>query len=629
MPLFRASQLQHSIGRQIVFDHAEFQLDAGERVCLLGRNGSGKSTLLRVVEGSLTADAGELWRQPGIRIARMEQTLDIDTEGATVFDLVAGGLASLGRHLRRFHELTQGEMDAAAMDELETLQRDIEAEDGWLYQQKIENTLSKLALDPDARVAGLSGGWRRRVALARALVCEPDILLLDEPTNHLDLEAILWLEQCVLGFAGCVLFVTHDRALIEKLATRILDLDRGQLVSYPGNYSRYQVLREQALAVEEEHNAQFDKRLAQEEVWIRQGIKARRTRNEGRVRALEALRRERAQRQTVTGSATLSVNVAGRSGKIVAELEGVSFAVPGKPLVKALSLLISRGDKVALIGPNGVGKTTLLKLILGQLAPDSGSIKAGTGLEIAYFDQLRDQLDPEARVVDLVGQGRDAIRVNGRDRHIMSYLGDFLFSPERARSHYGVLSGGEKARVQLACLFSKPANVLVMDEPTNDLDMETLELLESLLVEFAGTVLLVSHDRAFVDEVATSCLLFEGEGRISEHVGGYSDVAAYQQRSARKASSAPPTSAQTQSKSGAAKPSSSAAKLSYKDQRELDALPAKMEALETSIAELAQQVSDPAFYQQSQEAISAVLDTLAARQAELDESLERWVELGG
>ncbi len=633
MPLIRGTQLQHSIGQQTVLDNAEIQLDAGDRVCLLGRNGSGKSTLLRMVEGSLQADAGEMWRQPGVVIARMEQNLDFAAEQDCVYDVVAGGLAELGELLRKYHSLTHGDMDESSLKKLESLQRQIEAADGWRFQQRIEATLSRLELDPEAAISTLSGGWLRRVSLARALVVEPDILLLDEPTNHLDVGGILWLEQCVKSFSGCVLFVTHDRALIESLANRIIELDRGVLTSYEGSYQRYLERREHDLEVEAEHNALFDKRLAQEETWIRQGIKARRTRNEGRVRALEQMRRERAQRTTQQGVAKLNVNTGAKTGKIVAELKDVCYSVPGRDLVKNFSLLLSRGDKLALIGPNGAGKTTLLRLILGELAAQSGEVKQGSNLQVAYFDQLRDRLDPSERVVDIVGQGRESVTINGSDRHIMSYLGDFLFTPERARSHFGVLSGGERARVQLACLFTQPANVLVMDEPTNDLDMETLELLESLLVEFKGTVLLVSHDRAFVDSVASSCLLFEGNGHISEHIGGYREVAAYQARRAAAEAASQKVSADVASTAVAAEAVTPAAakaprkKLSYKDQRELDGLPARIDSLEAELGELGVLSSSAEFYQQDAEQINATMERLSAVQAELDACMERWMTL--
>lgn len=624
MPLIRGTQLQHSIGQQTVLDNTDIQLDDGDRVCLLGRNGCGKSTLLRMVEGGLQPDAGEFWRQPGLVIARMEQNLDFASADDCVFDVVAGGLSELGDLLKGYHSLTHGEMNDASLTALERLQRQIEAADGWRFQQRIESTLSRLELDPEAPISSLSGGWLRRVSLARALVAEPDVLLLDEPTNHLDVEGILWLEQCVKSFGGCVLFVTHDRALIESLANRIIELDRGQLKNYDGTYSQYLQRREHELEVEAEHNALFDKRLAQEEVWIRQGIKARRTRNEGRVRALEQMRRERAQRREQQGTARLNVNEGAKTGKIVAELTDVCFSVPGRDLVKNFNLLLNRGDKLALIGPNGAGKTTLLRLILGELAPQSGEVKQGSNLQVAYFDQLRDRLDPNERVVDIVGQGRESVSINGSERHIMSYLGDFLFTPERARSHFGVLSGGERARVQLACLFTQPANVLVMDEPTNDLDMETLELLESLLVDFKGTVLLVSHDRSFVDSVASSCLLFEGNGNISEHIGGYSEVAAYQARRALVAPEKPKGE-----KKATAAPAKKAArkKLSYKDQRELDNLPDKIDDLETQLQQLSDQSASAEFYQQDAQKVNDTLARLAALQEELDSCMERWMEL--
>ena len=624
MPLIRGTQLQHSIGQQTVLDNTDIQLDDGDRVCLLGRNGCGKSTLLRMVEGGLQPDAGEFWRQPGLVIARMEQNLDFASADDCVFDVVAGGLSELGDLLKGYHSLTHGEMNDASLKALERLQRQIEAADGWRFQQRIESTLSRLELDPEAPISSLSGGWLRRVSLARALVAEPDVLLLDEPTNHLDVEGILWLEQCVKSFGGCVLFVTHDRALIESLANRIIELDRGQLKNYDGTYSQYLQRREHELEVEAEHNALFDKRLAQEEIWIRQGIKARRTRNEGRVRALEQMRRERAQRREQQGTARLNVNEGTKTGKIVAELTDVCFSVPGRDLVKNFNLLLNRGDKLALIGPNGAGKTTLLRLILGELAPQSGEIKQGSNLQVAYFDQLRDRLDPNERVVDIVGQGRESVSINGSERHIMSYLGDFLFTPERARSHFGVLSGGERARVQLACLFTQPANVLVMDEPTNDLDMETLELLESLLVDFKGTLLLVSHDRSFVDSVASSCLLFEGNGNISEHIGGYSEVAAYQARRAVVAPEKPKGE-----KKATAAPAKKAArkKLSYKDQRELDNLPDKIDDLETQLQQLSDQSASAEFYQQDAQKVNDTLARLAALQEELDSCMERWMEL--
>ncbi len=621
MPLLRASQIHYQVGSQILLDDAELQLKRGERVCLLGRNGAGKSTLLSIIEGSLAADSGEVWRRPEITIARMEQALPTVEEGVTVFDAVAGGLAELGELLRRYHALVVRE--GAAVGELEQLQHEIEARDGWRFQQRIESILSRLQLDGERQLAQLSGGWLRRVSLARALVREPDLLLLDEPTNHLDVESIEWLENQLLDFSGCLLFISHDRALIERLATRIVELDRGQLISHETNYRDFLERREHQLAVEAEHNAKFDKRLAEEERWIRQGIKARRTRNEGRVRALKQMRQERAERRQRQGNASMSVNVGQASGKLVAELEGVNYAVGGQRLVKELSLIVSRGDRIGLVGPNGIGKTTLLRLLLGELEADSGHIKRGTRLQVAYFDQMRNRLDEEQTVVDIVGQGRQSISINGRDRHIVSYLADFLFSPERARSQFRVLSGGERARVQLACLFSQPANILVLDEPTNDLDIETLELLEELLLGFDGTVLLVSHDRAFLDSVVTSCLLFEGGGVINEYVGGYSDIAG--QRAPREAQAV--AAEPKKSESAPARPSRERQKLSYKLQRELEQLPAAIETLEQQVAAVQAEVGDAGFYERDHEAVATTLERLAQLQQQLEQHIERWVEL--
>ncbi len=621
MPLLRASQIHYQVGSQILLDDAELQLKRGERVCLLGRNGAGKSTLLSIIEGSLAADSGEVWRRPEITIARMEQALPAVEEGVTVFDAVAGGLAELGELLRRYHALVVRE--GAAVGELEQLQHEIEARDGWRFQQRIESILSRLQLDGERQLAQLSGGWLRRVSLARALVREPDLLLLDEPTNHLDVESIEWLENQLLDFSGCLLFISHDRALIERLATRIVELDRGQLISHETNYRDFLERREHQLAVEAEHNAKFDKRLAEEERWIRQGIKARRTRNEGRVRALKQMRQERAERRQRQGNASMSVNVGQASGKLVAELEGVNYAVGGQRLVKELSLIVSRGDRIGLVGPNGIGKTTLLRLLLGELEADSGHIKRGTRLQVAYFDQMRNRLDEEQTVVDIVGQGRQSISINGRDRHIVSYLADFLFSPERARSQFRVLSGGERARVQLACLFSQPANILVLDEPTNDLDIETLELLEELLLGFDGTVLLVSHDRAFLDSVVTSCLLFEGGGVINEYVGGYSDIAGQRAPRAAQAAAAEPK----KSEAAPARPSRERQKLSYKLQRELEQLPAAIETLEQQVAAVQAEVGDAGFYERDHEAVATTLERLAQLQQQLEQHIERWVEL--
>ena len=616
--------LEFAIGQQILLDKADLQLDPGERVCLVGRNGSGKSTLLSIIAGELLPDGGEIQLDQGVKVASMPQAPIDATPGTTVFQAVAEGLENAGKLLARYESLAA----EGNMTELAKVQEQLEAEGGWEFHQRIENTLSRLQLDGQQTLSELSGGWRRRVALARALVAQPDILLLDEPTNHLDIAAIEWLEQAVLGFEGCVLFITHDRALINKLATRIVLLDRGQLRSYPGNFDEYSRRLEEDLRIEQEQNALFDKRLAEEERWIRTGIKARRTRNEGRVRALKRLREEYAQRRNVQGNARLNLDQGERSGKLVAELKSVSHGYGDKLLIDRLDLTVSRGDKLALIGPNGVGKTTLLRLIVGELEPNTGSVRQGSKQQIAYFDQMRSVLDDNKSVVDVVGQGRESLTVNGKQKHIISYLGDFLFTAERARSQIRVLSGGERARVILALLFSQPANILVLDEPTNDLDMETLELLEELLTEFDGTVLLVSHDRAFVDNVASACLLFEGNGRIDNFVGGYSDIPPAR----LKAAFTPGTGGN----SGASKLAPQAVapdnkpakkKLSYKLQRELDSLPDRIAELEAEIAGLSERSQQSDFADLSPEQITAHWEQVSARQAELDEAMERWLEL--
>jgi ATP-binding cassette subfamily F protein uup len=624
MPLLSAKSLEFAIGQQILLDKADLQLDPGERVCLVGRNGSGKSTLLSIIASELLPDGGEIQLDQGVKVASMPQAPIDATPGTTVFQAVAEGLENAGKLLARYESLAA----EGNMDELAKVQEQLEAEGGWEFHQRIEHTLSRLQLDGQQTLSELSGGWRRRVALARALVAQPDILLLDEPTNHLDIAAIEWLEQAVLGFEGCVLFITHDRALINKLATRIVLLDRGQLRSYPGNFDEYSRRLEEDLRIEQEQNALFDKRLAEEERWIRTGIKARRTRNEGRVRALKRLREEYAQRRNVQGNARLNLDQGERSGKLVAELKSVSHGYGDKLLIDRLDLTVSRGDKLALIGPNGVGKTTLLRLIVGELEPNTGSVRQGSKQQIAYFDQMRSVLDDNKSVVDVVGQGRESLTVNGKQKHIISYLGDFLFTAERARSQIRVLSGGERARVILALLFSQPANILVLDEPTNDLDMETLELLEELLTEFDGTVLLVSHDRAFVDNVASACLLFEGNGRIDNFVGGYSDIpparlkAAFTPGTGGNNSASKPASQATAPDNKPAKK-----KLSYKLQRELDSLPDRIAELEAEIEALSERSQQSDFADLSPEQITAHWEQVSARQAELDEAMERWLEL--
>ncbi len=634
MTLLKFTDVSLAYGTTPLLDGVSWQIARGERVCIIGRNGTGKSSMLRLVKGDRATDDGEIWRAPGLKIGELPQELP-RADDRTVFDVVAEGLAGVGELLAEYHHLSQNIQNDADLEKLMHVQQALEAKDGWRLQQLVDSTLSRLQLPADRTLAELSGGWRRRVLLAQALVSEPDLLLLDEPTNHLDIGAIAWLEEALTGFNGAVLFITHDRAFLQNLATRILELDRGHLIDWNGDYASFLVHKEQQLAAEETANALFDKKLAQEEVWIRQGIKARRTRNEGRVRALKALRAERSERRNVQGKATFQVETAEKSGKQVIVAEDVTFAhVGGDPLIKNFSMVIQRGDRIGLLGANGTGKTTLLKLLLGELHPSSGSIEFGTKLEVAYFDQLRHQLELEKTVVDNLAEGREFITIDGQNRHVLSYLGDFLFSPQRARTPVKALSGGERARLLLAKLFSKPANLLVLDEPTNDLDVETLELLEEVLLGFQGTVLMVSHDRAFLDNVVTSTLVFQGGGEVREYVGGYQDwlrqggsprllgvaESGGETKDAKKAQQAPVAPV-------AAEVAPAKKKLSYKLQRELEALPGKIDEAEQAIEALQTQISDPAFYQQPADVTAAVLSRLEALQLELDGLLERWAEL--
>ncbi|WP_193075430.1 ATP-binding cassette domain-containing protein [Pseudomonas sp. FME51] len=632
MALLSFTDVSLAYGLNPLLDKVSFQLDRGERVCLIGRNGAGKSSLFRLVSGEQPADEGELWLAPGLKIGQLPQELP-EAGDMKVYDVVAAGLDGVGELLAEYHSLVHGEMGEAELARLEKVQDRLESKDGWRLNQLVETTLTRLGLPAEKTMAELSGGWRRRVLLAQALVGEPDVLLLDEPTNHLDIHTIAWLEQVLLEFRGAVLFITHDRAFLQALATRIMELDRGQLIDWQGDYRSFLEHKEQQVAAEATANALFDKKLAQEEVWIRQGIKARRTRNEGRVRALKAMREERVRRIERQGKASFQMETADSSGKRVIELDKVSFAWPGqRPLVRNLTANVLRGDRIGLIGNNGSGKSTLLKLMLGQLEPTSGTIKHGTKLEVAYFDQLRGQLDLEKTVIDNLSEGRDFIEINGAQRHVISYLGDFLFSPERTRTPVKALSGGERARLLLARLFSKPANVLVLDEPTNDLDVETLELLEEVLDGFDGTVLLVSHDRAFLDNVVTSSLVFEGDGNVREYIGGYADwlrqggkiesLAEWGDDAAKPAASAQPEAEPVKAAPAVAK-----VKLSYKLQRELDELPVLLEKLEAELQTLQQQVSDPQFYLQDHAQTAPVITALENKQAELDQALERWAEL--
>ncbi|MFI2810095.1 MULTISPECIES: ATP-binding cassette domain-containing protein [Microbulbifer] len=607
-------------GTQVLADNVSAMVDRGDRICLVGRNGEGKSSLLRLIGGQVDPDGGELVRTTGTVVAALEQELPSGCR-ESVYRFVAGGLGQVGLWLADYRD-----------DPRPDLQSRIEDSHGWDLMPRIDSVLDRLGLDPASIVGDLSGGWQRRAALARALVIEPDLLILDEPTNHLDIAAVEWLENFLDTFRGALLFVSHDRALAQRLARTVWDLDRGVLRVFNCDFNRYQAEKEKLLAEEARHEALFDKKLAQEETWIRQGIKARRTRNEGRVRALQDLRRQREARRSRQGTARLSVDSGELSGKLVAELTDVSFAYPGEPpLVRDLNFTLMRGDKVGLIGPNGAGKSTLIRLLLGELQPGSGNVRLGTKQQVAYFDQRRDQLDPEMTVLDNVAGGRESITVGGKTRHAMSYLADFLFSGQKARTAVSALSGGERNRALLAKLFSQPANILVLDEPTNDLDVETLELLEQLLLDFSGTVLLVSHDRAFLDNVVDSCLAFEGNGVVREYVGGYEDFLRQGGRftspegeGAAKAGEKPKP---RDDQGPAAKPAAKSKKLSYKLQRELDSLPGKIESLEEQIGELEEEVSGPGFYQQEQSLVEERLRLLADRQAELEAAFERWAEL--
>jgi ATP-binding cassette subfamily F protein uup len=642
MTLLKFSEVSLAYGAMPLLDKVSWQIARGERVCIIGRNGTGKSSMLKLVKDQQKPDDGSIWRAPGLKIGELPQELPV-ADGRSVFDVVAQGLEGVGELLAEYHHLSQNIQTDEDLNKLMRVQQELEARDGWRLQQVVDSTLSRLQLPADKTLAELSGGWRRRVLLAQALVCEPDLLLLDEPTNHLDIGAIAWLEEALKDFQGAVLFITHDRSFLQNLATRILELDRGGLIDWNGDYASFLVHKEAALAAEETANALFDKRLAQEEVWIRQGIKARRTRNEGRVRALKAMRQERSQRRERTGKASFQLEASDKSGKQVIVLEHVGFAHPGGPeLIRDFSMVLQRGDRIGFLGANGTGKTTLLKLMLGDLQPTTGTVTVGTRLEVAYFDQLRNQLDLEKTVIDNISEGRDFIEIEGQNRHVLSYLGDFLFSPQRARTPVKALSGGERARLLLAKLFSKPANLLVLDEPTNDLDVETLELLEEVLLNFSGTVLMVSHDRAFLDNVVTSTLVFEGEGRVREYVGGYQDwlrqggsprLLGVGESKAGKPELASavvvPAASAVVSEPESATPTTNKKKLSYKLQRELEAIPGQIDELEAKLAAMQEQISEPGFYQQPAEVTSAVLEAMQNAQQQLDHLIERWAELEG
>ena len=627
MAIFSLHQAYLAYSDAPLLDHMELQIEPGERLCLVGRNGAGKSTLLKVIAGDIPLDDGRRIHQQDLKIARLEQDPPQSSQ-QSVFDYVAEGLSDVGVLLQRYHLQSIAVAHEASEQNIRTLSRlqeELDHLNGWQFDTRIRQVLSMLDLDPEASLQQLSGGGLRKVAFARAVAGDPDLLLLDEPTNHLDIAAIDWLESFLKEFRGAIVFISHDREFIHRLATRIVDLDRGQISSWPGNYDHYLAGKEEALRVEGLQQAEFDKKLAQEEVWIRQGIKARRTRNEGRVRALKALRHERQARREVQGTARLQVDEAQRSGKLVFEAELLGYDIADRTLINDFTFQVLRGDKIALIGPNGCGKTTLIKLLLGQLQPQRGQLRGGTKLDVAYFDQYRQQLDPDKTVVDNLAEGKSEVEVAGRRRHVLGYLQDFLFEPKRALTPVRALSGGEKNRLLLARLFLKPCNLLILDEPTNDLDIETLELLEDLLAEYQATLLLVSHDRRFIDNTVTHSWYFEGDGRITEYVGGYSDLMGLRQQmkpqvvAAKGKKSTDDERPQPAPKKGR--------KLSYKLQLELDALPGRLESLEQQLTTYQQQVNSADFFSQSNEQTQTILAALQACEDELETAFLRWEEL--
>ncbi len=630
MTLLSFNDVTLEYGPLRLLTRVNFSLVAGERVCLIGRNGAGKSTLLKICRGSVLPDSGEIVRKADLGVAELAQALP-EASALTVREFVTGGLAHLAQLIDEYGALSQAEMDSAGLRKLEDLQHQIEAHGGWHVQQRVDTLLSELDLPAETPLRALSGGWQRRVALAQALVGNPDLLLLDEPTNHLDLSTIEWLEDRVRNFAGAVLFITHDRAFLRRVATRILELDRGLLTDWPGDYAAYLANKEKALEDEARHQELFEKKLEQEEAWIRRGIKARRTRNEGRVRALEAMRADAAARLKPLSKPRMSIAEAEESGRKVFEARNVVYGYGERALIRGFSLKMTRGERIGLIGNNGVGKSTLLKILLGELEPQSGSLKLGTNLEIGYFDQMRRELDPNRTVAETVGDGRDYVSIDGKDRHIVGYLRGFLFSAERAKTPIKALSGGECNRVILAKMFARASNLLILDEPTNDLDVETLDVLEDQLIDYTGSLIVVSHDREFLDNVVTSILVFEADGEIRRYVGGYSDWLARGRALASKDEPAHNTTRVTPSTAVVPppKPPGNPQKMSYKLKLELEQLPAKIDQLETELMQLTQVSQAAGFYQQPHEAVAAHLQRIAATQQALDQLMERWMELEG
>ena len=624
MSLLRFDEVSLEFGDLKILSEAEFSIDGGERVCLIGRNGAGKSTTLKLITGELEPDRGEIVRAQNLVVSQLAQSLP-EAMNLPVRDVVRSGLDEIEALLAEYQRRSKLDLDRQGMLELEAVHAKLDAHEGWHIEQRVDTVITDLNLPADKKMNELSGGWRRRVALAKALVQKPDLLLLDEPTNHLDIATIKWLEDRVYSYPGAVMFITHDRAFLQRLATRIVEIDRAKLTSWPGNYGDYLRRKEKALEDEASANARFDKKLEEEEAWIRQGIKARRTRNEGRARTLVKMREERAGRVSPEARARIYIEEAERSGRKVIRAKNVSYRYGDEPLIEGFSIKIMRGDRIGLIGNNGVGKTTLLRLLLGQLEPQGGTLKHGTNLEIGYFDQLRQTLDLEKSVAYNVGEGRTYINLNGKDRHVVGYLKGFLFSPERSQTPVKSLSGGERNRVILAKLFTRPANLLVLDEPTNDLDIETLEVLEQKLCDYNGTLIVVSHDREFLDNVVTSTIVFEENGRIQEYVGGYSD---WVRQGKQLAVADNPYEAEERKRRAAERRRQRpATKLGYKDQRELDALPAEIEELEAAIANLQKTVAEPGFYAQDAVAVRETLERLAESEAELERRVERWGEL--
>ncbi len=618
--LLSLDQISLAFGLDVLLDNVKFQIAMGERVCLIGRNGAGKSSLLKIISGTVLPDSGTVWRKPALRMAYLDQNLPIHNT-QTVFEYVAEGVAQVGQLLTDYHHLIQHLSSQPSDDELarlQNLQQQLDIQEGWQINEAIERLLNRFGLDPNQPVADLSGGWQRRAAVARAWINQPELLLLDEPTNHLDIEAIEWLEQELLQQRCGVVFITHDRALLQRLATRIIELDRGQLTSWPGDYRLFLQHKAELLHAESQQHAEFDRKLAEEEKWIRQGIKARRTRNEGRVRALESMRKKRSERRVIQGKASFQLTDTHASGQLVVSAEHISQQYNGKKLLDDFSIRIMRGDRIGLVGKNGSGKSTLLNILLGNIAPQHGTAQLGTQLQIAYFDQLRAALDLNKTVAENVSEGADFVEINGKRQHIIGYLGDFLFTPQRARTPVRALSGGECNRLLLAKLFSKPSNLLVMDEPTNDLDIETLELLEELLLNYQGTLLLVSHDRAFLDNVVTSLLILDGTGQVHEHIGSYAE---WLQRQNTIAIETNKKTAATTNKQ------KNSQKLTYREQQELETLPEKIAALEATQSNLQLATQQADFYNQDHNVIQAALQRLATLEHEIDTAMQRWAAL--